>query len=55
MDVFPGTQSYTQIVNPTDTLVNRYSDAIDVLRTYSYPQNTPNEFMEIDYVENYFE
>jgi hypothetical protein len=34
--ILPGTQSYTQILGPTLSVVEKYTNAIDLLRTYTY-------------------
>lgn len=54
-EVAPGTQSYTEISDQTISLIDKYTQAINIIKTSTYNPTTQNFFVELDYVEDYFE
>lgn len=54
--IYPGTVSSIDILDTEINLLEKYSDGIDTLRNYNFIENnTINVFVDIDYVEDYFE
>jgi hypothetical protein len=53
-EIYAGTQSYTPIVDQSITLVERYSQAIDILREYDYSDPQINSYIDTEYIDNYF-
>lgn len=54
--IYAGTYSSINISNPNLSLIEKYSEGINILRQYDFIENdTINYFVEIDYVEDYFE
>ncbi len=53
--VIPGTQSYTEITDQSITVLERYTQAINILKNFNYGPSSQNNFVESDYIIDYFE
>jgi hypothetical protein len=52
--IYPGTQSIHTVTTPT-SLEEKYSKSIDILRNYYYIDYSGNNYIESNYIDEYFE
>lgn len=55
VEVYAGTQSLHTISDQSITLIERYSNSIDILRNYQYIDYSNNKYIERNFIDEYFE
>jgi hypothetical protein len=55
VEVYPGTQSLHTVSDQSISLIDRYSNSIDILRNYQYMDYSNNKYIERNYIDEYFE
>lgn len=55
VQVYPGTQSYHTIADQSISIIERYSNSIDILRSYQFLDYSNNKYIERNYIDEYFE
>ena len=54
-EIYPGTMSLHAVTDQNITLIDRYSNSIDILRKYYYIDYANNKYTERNYIDEYFE
>lgn len=54
-EIFPGTMSNHKIIDQSISLFERYSQSIDILRSYDYLDYSGNIYVQQNYIDEYFD